>query len=86
MKVIDLKNALDKLPNDLDIFITEYESGNVEQLGNCTVDVALVEKERNWHAEDQVYDPNSSADDADMSEEEWEWFKKAGTKIAVIWA
>lgn len=74
MTVKELKNLIKNLPDDMEVILQKDEEGNgYSPLSDSTTDAVYV-PEKTWCGE--VYNPNWSAEDVCLEEDEWEEFKK----------
>jgi hypothetical protein len=73
MTIKELKEAISDLPDEMEVILQKDPTGNIwAPLRGIDPDAIYIKKQ-NWSGE--VYSTNWSADDADMSEEEWEELK-----------
>ena len=74
MNVKELKEAIENLPDDMEIIIKkDAEGNNYSPLSDADPDAVYV-AETGWYGE--VYSMSWSADDACKSDEEWDDIKK----------
>jgi len=76
MKVSELIERLKEFDGDLDVYLQEDPEGN-------GFDILYYISEGVWDG-DTMYDPEWSANDACMEEEEWSDFKKKTTRCLVL--
>lgn len=73
MTVKELKESIENLPDDMEIILQKDSEGNgYSPLSGADPDAVYI-AETTWYGD--VYDVNWTADDACMSEEEWEMIK-----------
>lgn len=83
MTIKQLKKQISKLPDNMKIYLMSDGEGNdCKELDEADADVIVMEGE---YGDAEVFDPNGSADDAMMSEEEWADFKKGCKKVLLLW-
>ena len=79
MNVAQLRAALSQLPDDMEVWMQRDPEGNGYSAAEG-VDVGI----RVEDSED-IYDPNWSADDADMSAEEWQETLEKAPRVLLFW-
>jgi hypothetical protein len=74
MKVIELKEAIKDLPDDMEIILQKDAEGNGYSPLEGADPNSVYIPETTWYGE--VYSMERTADDAEMEEEDWEEIKK----------
>lgn len=82
MKIKELIEALKAYNEELEIILQKDSEGN-GYIKLYSADIVLSEDEITYYT-NSVYNPHWSADDADMTKEEWADFKKTAHKYLVL--
>jgi hypothetical protein len=85
MRVKDLKDIINAFPDSMDeceIILQKDAEGNEYSPMSDAVEVGIYVAESTWSG--QVYNPNSSAEDNGMYDEEWEKLKDDKSKQCIV--
>jgi hypothetical protein len=83
MKIKDLKQILNNLPDDMEVILQKDSEGNgYSPLSGCDSNCIYI-KESDWSGD--VYSTNWSAIDADCTDKEWEDMKMSNPKVLVLY-